>query len=165
MSRLILGILMLYGCAFAQERDCRPVGGGIVTNFVDQANTLGSATGDLAGGLGVTVTGALQSGPNGTLLLPVHHHWVTTTGETLPVENAVATLYPTSSPGLFAVSYVDGVQLGSKATGTGRYAGATGKIHAFGALVMNSSEVTKSQITLRYSGEVCLARWAEHEQQ
>lgn len=44
------------------ESKCHDVAGGITTNFVDSSDTLGSATGDLAGGLGVHVFNQ-QQGP------------------------------------------------------------------------------------------------------
>ena len=55
-----IGLLFVISssCLFAQnEHACHEVGGGITTNFVDAADTLGTATGDLAGGLGVHVLG------------------------------------------------------------------------------------------------------------
>jgi hypothetical protein len=146
--------LISASCLLAQEgANCREVGGGILTNFIDGTNTLGSATGDLAGGLGVSVLGQAP-GPNNAIVLHVHHHWVAATGETIGFDNAYATLFPTSVPGLYAASYVEGVVLNGN--GTGRYAGASGKISAFGAVTLNPTDVTKSQLTLRYSGEVCL---------
>ena len=62
--------------------NCRDVQGGIRTNFIDTTETLGTCTGDLAGGLGVSVLGQ-SAGTNGSIILHVHHHWVTQTGETL----------------------------------------------------------------------------------
>ena len=41
--------------AEAEDQECVQVGGGIVTNFLDITETLGTATGDLGGGLGVSV--------------------------------------------------------------------------------------------------------------
>jgi hypothetical protein len=137
-------------CATAQaQSNCREVSGGIVTNFVDSSDTLtlGSATGDLAGGLGVQVI-LQQAGPGGTIVITVQHHWVTVTGDTVSLDHAVVTLFPTSVPGLYAASYLDGVNLNKN--GTGRLAGATGKLYAWGA-----GDLIKGQIVLRYYGTVC----------
>jgi hypothetical protein len=136
-------------CATAQAHSsCREVSGGIVTNFVDSSSdTLGSATGDLAGGLGVHVI-LEQAGPGGTILITVQHHWVTVTGDTVSLDQAMVTLFPTSVPGFYAASYLDGVNLNKN--GTGRLAGATGKLYAWGA-----GDLIKGQIVLRYSGTVC----------
>jgi len=138
---------MLY-CASAQaESKCHEVAGGITTNFVDSSDTLGSATGDLAGGLGVHVFNQEQ-GSGGTILLTVQHHWVTATGDTVSLDQAIVTLFPTPVPGLYAGSYLNGVNLNR--SGTGRFAGATGKIYAWGAVDLN-----KLEVVLRYSGSVC----------
>jgi hypothetical protein len=131
------------------ESRCHEVAGGITTNFVDSTDTLGSATGDLAGGLGVHVLNQEQ-GSGGTILLTVHHHWVTVTGETVSLDQGIATLFPTSIPGFYAGSYLEGVNVNG--SGTGRFAGASGKIHAWGAV-----DLGKSEVALRYSGSVCYA--------
>ena len=72
---------MITPCLFAQgdEKDCQEVSGGIVTNFLNEQGTvngtsfvnetLGTATGDLKGALGVYVL-SLQPGPNGTTPQP-----------------------------------------------------------------------------------------------
>ena len=45
-----VGLSALLCCAGARaESKCHEVAGGITTNFVDSSDTLGSATGDLAG--------------------------------------------------------------------------------------------------------------------
>jgi hypothetical protein len=144
------GLLLLISgsCLFAQsDRACHDVGGGITTNFVDTADTLGTATGDLAGGLGVHVVGQ-EAGPNGSIVLTVHHHWVTVTGDTVSLDEAKATLFPTPVPGFYAAIYLDGVDVNG--AGTGKLAGASGKIYAWGAVDLN-----KEQLTLRYSGHIC----------
>lgn len=135
-------------CAAAQsETKCHPVSGGIVTNFVDSADTFGSASGDLAGGVGVHVV-SQQPGANGAVVITVQHHWVTATGDTISLDEGVATALPTSVPGLYAVSYLDGVDV--KKNGTGAFAGVTGKIYAWGAV-----DFTKNELVLRYSGQIC----------
>jgi hypothetical protein len=135
---------------FAQGgANCKMVAGGVLTNFLDLSNpteTLGTATGDLKGGLGVTVL-KFSTGPNGTLVFLNQHHWVTETGDTLYFDNAQAAAFPTGIPGLYAVSYTNGVTLTG---GTGRFAGASGKSTAWGAVDMN-----KGQLILRYEGQIC----------
>ncbi len=126
--------------------NCRQVGGAILTNFVDQTTTLGTATGDLKGGLGVTVL-SLAPGANGTLVFHVHHHWVTEAGDTITLNDTYATAYPSGIPGLSAVSYTNGVTI---AGGTGRFAGATGKLTSYGAIDLNNQH-----LILRYEGQVC----------
>jgi hypothetical protein len=146
LSGLLLLATVCCAAAQAQAR-CHEVAGGITTNFVDSSDTLGSATGDLAGGLGVHVINQ-QPGSGGTIVITVQHHWVTSTGDTLSLDQGVVTLFPTSVPGLYAGSYIDGVDVNK--SGTGRFSGASGKIYAWGAV-----DFGKGELTLRYSGKVC----------
>ena len=91
---------------------------------------------------------AQQPGTGGTLMITVHHHWVTQSGDTVSLDEATVTLFPTTVPGFYAASYLDGVTLNK--SGTGQFAGATGKIYAWGAVDLNSG-----QLVLRYSGKAC----------
>jgi hypothetical protein len=144
---LLLSLVVMAHIALAQDgANCREVGGAILTNFLDQATTLGAATGDLKGGLGVSVLGVSQ-GPNGILIFNNQHHWVTEAGDTLLLNNASATAWPTGVPGFYAVRYVDGVTISG---GTGRFAGASGKLAIFGGV-----DLTTQQVILRYAGQVC----------
>lgn len=124
------------------------VGGGVLTNLIDPTDTLGTATGDLAGGLGITIlTTPTRGGPAGDYT--VHHRWVTTTGDTLQFADADLTLYATGVTGVFLGRYNSGVQLTG---GTGKYAGATGTLDtAFGAVDFN-----QGLLTLRYAGTVTI---------
>ena len=149
MRLVTLLLLATISSAASAEPKCHQVAGGITTNFVDSSDTLGSATGDLAGGLGVHVLNQ-QAGSNGTIVITVQHHWVTTTGDTVSLDQAVVTLFPTTVPGFYAASYLDGVNFNK--SGTGDFAGASGKIYGWGAV-----DLGKGELVLRYSGEVCHA--------
>ena len=133
-----------------QGANCRDVGGAISTNFVTRSDvvpssTLGTATGDLRGGLGVTVQSISQAG--GALVFHNRHQWVTESGDTLLLKDADATAFGTPVGGLFAVAYVDGVEVNG---GTGRFNGATGTLRRFGA-----ANLVTSEIVLRYEGTIC----------
>jgi hypothetical protein len=71
MRKIWITLLALAPCLFAQggEKNCQEVGGGILTNFLSTpavgASTLGTATGDLRGGLGVVIL-SIKSGQNGS---------------------------------------------------------------------------------------------------
>jgi hypothetical protein len=149
MRNAILLCLLGVSSVLAQAgTNCHPVGGTISTNFLDPTTTLGSATGDLAGGLGVTVLSLVQN-PNGTATFHNHHHWVTVTGDTINLLDAYATAYPTGVPGLFAANYDKGVTI---AGGTGKFLHAVGKVSSWGAVNLITNE-----IVLRYEGTVCFA--------
>jgi hypothetical protein len=160
MRRIWIAFLMMASCLFAKgdESDGRQVSGGIVTNFLNESGTvngvpfanetLGTATGDLKGGLGVYVL-TLQMNSNGTATFHNHHHWVTEAGDTIILADAYATAYPSGVPGLFAAIYPDGVIITG---GTGRFAGAHGKIASWGAVDQNTG-----QIVLRYQGTINFA--------
>jgi len=141
----LLGVASLLARAAS---DCRTVGGTISTNFTSATTTFGSATGDLAGGVGVSVLNITQNS-NGTLTFRNQRSWVTTTGDTITTNPATATGFPTEIPGLYAASYINGVVVTG---GTGRFANASGKIYSWGAV-----NLTANEIVLRYEGTVCFA--------
>ena len=120
-----------------------------MTNFLDQTTTLGTATGDLRGGLGVNVL-SVTPGANGSVVFHNHHHWVTEAGDTIFFADADATAFPSGVSGLFAASYANGINITG---GTGRFAGATGKL----ATVFGAVNLGQGQIVLRYQGQVCIA--------
>jgi len=130
-----------------KSSDCDLVGGGILTNFLDSSETLGTATGDLAGGLGVVVLG-VSTGANDTTVYHVHHHWVTVSGDTILFNDAYLTAFPTGDSGKVLGDYLNGVTISG---GTGRFANATGTLAVFGAV-----DLSKGLLTLRYQGKVCL---------
>ena len=148
MKKTIFAVIFSIPCLCAQsDIQCDRVGGAILTNFLNQTTTLGVATGDLAGGLGVDVLG-VTSGPNGATVFHNHHRWVTQAGDTIAFADADATAFPTPVNGLFAASYPNGVQI---IGGTGRFANASGKLTLIGAV-----DLGQGQIVFRYSGQVCV---------
>jgi hypothetical protein len=86
-------IMALCPFAWGGEKNCQEVGGAILTNSLPTAEqgtkgtTLGTATGDLRGGLGVDVL-SITPGSSGTTVYHVQHHWVTETGDTIFLQNA-----------------------------------------------------------------------------
>jgi len=130
------------------DRHCVSVGGSIITNFgaVDQSTTLGPVTGDLAGAVAATLTQPPASGPQGTVVFHIQHHWVTTAGDNIYFDPAVATTQPLSQT-LFAVItypvHING--------GTGKFAGATGDLTNIGEADLIAGTA------FRYSGQVCFA--------
>lgn len=133
----------------ARGSHCRLVSGTIMTNFggFDQNTTLGTASGDLSGAVTGTILGT-GTGPNGTVLFHVQHHWVTETGDTLFFDPATATVVPVPpSQTLFAIITYP-VHLNG---GTGKFAGATGDLTSIGEVDLSAGTV------FRYSGQVCFA--------
>ena len=144
---LLLALFTASG--FAKTPTCSNLGGAILTNVggFGQINgsptTMGVATGDLKGAIGVQIVG---SSPDFTSIT-VQHHWVTDNGETLNFGQG--TLHGTFvAPGLLAVTEYK-AQLNG---GTGRFANATGETSFIGELDLNTGHVV-----LRYSGTVCFA--------
>ena len=158
MRKIWIAFLMMAPCLFAQgdENDGRLVSGGVVTNFLNESgtvngasfvnDTLGTATGDLRGGLGVYV---LSLTPGNPTIFINHHHWVTEAGDTIFLADADATAYPSGVSGLFSAIYPNGVNITG---GTGRFAGAHGNIASWGAVDQNTG-----QIVLRYQGTIFFA--------
>jgi hypothetical protein len=128
---------------------CVPVGGAFLTNlggFGDNT-TLGVATGDLKGALGVQIVGQ-GSGPNGAVIVSVEHHWVTESGDAVFVDKADATGVFVA-PGLLAFTnyptHISG--------GTGKFKGATGDMTSIGEVDFNSGQAIG-----RYSGQICYGK-------
>src|SRR5215469_15686513 len=94
--------IILVTAAAGQDKHCTPVGGMLMTNLgaVDQATTMGTATGDLKGAVGATVLSTEVVGNN--LVFHVQHHRVTESGDTLTFDPAIATTTPVAT-NLFAI--------------------------------------------------------------
>ena len=141
--------------ALADNPHCRQVGGGVLTNFLDPSQCLpttgssvnlctdGTATGDLRDAIGVHV--ARISGN----VFTNHHHWVTESGDTIFLNAADLTIYPTLDNNRVLADYLNGIEVMG---GTGAFERATGTIFFFGA-----GDLSLGQITLRYAGTVCFA--------
>jgi hypothetical protein len=128
----------------AAQPHCTPVGGSLMTNFVDQDTTLGTVTGDLAGAVSATLLGVTQE-PAGAFVFSVLHQWVTTTGDTIMVDPAQATASPVRE-GLFGVvSYPVTIS-----GGTGRFQGARGTLQSIGEVDLNTQRTV-----FRYQGTIC----------
>ena len=152
-----VGLCLAAVPGLADARNCRHVGGGILTNFLQPASCAGSfdnlcsdgtATGDLQGAIGVSVLGISGN------VYHVRHHWVTAAGDTIFLKDAYLTTYPTSDANRVLSDYPNGVQIDTdNGGGTGAFAGAKGEFNSvFGAI-----DLKKGQLTLRYEGTVCFA--------
>jgi hypothetical protein len=166
MRKIWIALLVMTPWLFAygDEKNCQEVSGGIVTNVLNESGsvtlpgetkgfvstTLGTVTGDLRGAIGVyffTITGV--GGPK--VVATVHHHWVTEAGDTIFLQDATATSYQVGTlAGVYAVG--DDSYTVSIIGGTGRFAGATGKISTSGVL-----DVGQGKVVLRYQGQICFA--------
>ena len=124
---------------------CRPVGGTVMTNFVDSNTTLGSATGDLEGAVSATLLGVAPAA-DGTTVFSVQHHWTTDTGDSIFFAVAQASALPVAQ-GLFAIVSYPVTITG----GTGKFAGAVGTVENIGEVDLNTLRTV-----FRYQGEVCL---------
>ena len=140
---LLLGVFNTSGFA----KNCTTVGGAILTNLggfglIDGSpTTLGVATGDLKGALGVQILSASKD----FTTINVQHHWVTENGDTLVIDPATAHGVFVA-PGLLAVTDYKTHLSG----GSGRFAHATGDMSAIGEVDFNTGNAI-----LRYSGTIC----------
>ena len=147
-TKPVLAAILFLCLGLSAFGQCVHVGGGIITNVgvISADRTLGTATGDLSGAIGVQII-SQSPGPGGTTVLTVHHFWVTESGDTIFVDPAQLTA-KLVAPNLFAVvAYPLSIS-----GGTGKFKGATGKLKAIGEVDFNDG-----QVGLRYSGRVCFA--------
>jgi hypothetical protein len=163
-------LLVMTPCLFAlgNENNCKEVSGGVVTNFLTESGTvnfpnesnkqfvfttLGTATGDLAGGIGVYI---FSFTPGNPAVANVHHHWVTEAGDTIFAQDATATAYQVGPfSGVYAVA--DDSYIVKIIGGTGRFAGATGILRIIGVLDTSQPDPSKWRVVLRYQGTICFA--------
>jgi hypothetical protein len=151
---LVLSVLATKG--LAANPHCSDVGGAILTNVggfgqIDGSpTTMGVATGDLKGAIGVQIVGG---SPDFTSI-SVQHHWVTDNGETLNVDPATLKgAYVDQTLGLLGVKEYKAHLSG----GTGRFANASGDLSFIGEI-----DFSTGHVVLRYSGSVCLTA-VEHQ--
>ena len=91
--------------AFAQSEHaaphCAPVEGAGMTNLavINQATTLGTQTGDLAGAVSAVIL-SVTPGANGTTVFKVQHHFVTETGNTITAAPAIGEIFLPNFPDL-----------------------------------------------------------------
>jgi hypothetical protein len=129
----------------AKNPHCVPVGGTVMTNFISETATLGTATGDLRGAVSATLLGQAVEGD--AIVFTVQHHWVTETGATILMAPAPAKTRPLP-PQLYAILSYPVTITG----GTGRFDGASGHLDFVGEL-----DASTGRTGFRYQGEVCFA--------
>lgn len=144
---LTLLLALFATTALAAEPPCERIGGMILTNIggfgtIDgQTTTLGVATGDLKGALGVQIVSA---SPDFTTI-KVQHHWVTEDGETLNFDEATVHGAWVSPTLLAVVAYKPHLS-----GGTGRFAKASAVTSVIGEL-----DFSTGHAVLRYTGTLC----------
>ena len=176
-SLIALLVIMPWLSARGDGNNCKEVSGGVVTNFLTESGmvkfgtgtgtgnsqsfvftTLGTATGDLAGGIGVYIFSFTPTGT--TAVAQVHHHWVTEAGDTIFAEDATAYAYQVGPySGIYAVG--GGSYTVNIIGGTGRFAGAKGELSLIGVLDTSEPDPSQWRVVLRYQGTICFAH-SEH---
>lgn len=126
---------------------CEPVSGSISTNFIDPATTLGTATGDMQGGVSAVVL-AVAPGANGRLTFTVVHRFITTSGDLIVSRPSAGIAVPSAEDGVTSLTFAN-MELEGK---SGRFEGATGTLKLFGGANLQSGEVV-----VRYRGQICFA--------
>jgi len=141
-----IALLLALFSANGFAKTCSAVGGAILTNLggfgvIDGApTTLGVATGDLKGALGIQIVSAASDFTS----ITVQHHWVTDAGETLNFDQATLHGAYVSQTLLGVTEYK--IQLRG---GTGRFSNATGDLSSIGEV-----DFSTGHTILRYSGMV-----------
>jgi hypothetical protein len=153
---LALILIVAAGTAHAEAdgAQCSQVGGLIMTNFavIDANTTLGSATGDLRGGVSATILSI--TGPQNALTFLVQHHWVTDSGDTIFFGEVKAFALQVLDSPVYGVTFEPLRITG----GTGRFEGARGVLHTFG-----SADLGSGRTAFRYTGTVCLSKQANQD--
>ena len=142
IANIAIGLL-LTGIATAGE--CERVGGMLMTNIgaIEGLTNLGPVTGDLQGSVAATIKGQDSAGN-----FLVQHYWVTSSGETIQLKQAVLKPVATSDPNVVAVLW--GNYSSDILGGTGKFAHASGRIDYFGI-----ADFKENTLVLRYKGRVC----------
>ena len=146
---ILTSAMMLTMSALAQNpKHCKPAGGMLLTNLgaVDQATTMGYATGDLKGAVGATIKTLNFVGDK--VVLTVQHHWVTEFGDTLAFDPAQVTAQHVGDSNSLRYGITDYTV--SLTGGTGKFDGATGKFDVLGEVDLGSG-----QLVMRYNGYIC----------
>ena len=141
----VAGTLLLGAAGRAQN--CVPVSGTISTNFIDQTTTVGTATGDLAGGVSAVVQ-SVTPGPNGKITFSVVHRFVNAAGDHIISEPSEAVAIPSAESGVLSLTFA-GMELVGK---TGSFEGATGSLKLFGG-----ANLDRGEVVVRYRGQICYA--------
>src|SRR5207247_10537354 len=133
-TRVLVALVFAPGsAAFAQSEHaaphCAPVEGAGMTNLavINQATTLGTQTGDLAGAVSVDIL-SVTPGANGATVFKVQHHFVTEAGYSITAAPANATVAPVA-PALLAVDSYP-VRITGR---TGPFPRASGQLDMLGA--------------------------------
>jgi hypothetical protein len=141
--------LLISSPAWAGDHECQIVGGVLMTNIgvindaTPDGTNLGAVFGDLAGSVAATIKGQDNKGN-----FLVQHYWVTSSGETIVLKEAVLTPVATNDPNVVAVLW--GNYSSDILGGTGKFKNATGRIDYFG--IADFKELT---LVLRYKAKVC----------
>jgi hypothetical protein len=114
-------------------------------NAIDDTINLGPVSGDLKG----SVAAKILPGRNLDGSINVQHYWITDSGDTILFKPAPLRGTDTGDPNVVAVLW--GRYVSDISGGTGKYAGATGKLEYFGM-----ADFKALTLVLRYRGEVCL---------
>ena len=141
-------VIALLASAQARAGECEIVGGMLMTNIgaIAGVTNLGPVTGDLQGSIAATIKGQDNKGN-----FLVQHYWVTSSGETIVLGEAVLTPVATNDPNVIAVLW--GNYSSDIVGGTGKFKNATGRIDYFG--IADFKELT---LVLRYRGRVCYSK-------
>lgn len=145
---VVAGILASAANAAAQPApNCQAVSGTISTNFVDQTTTVGTATGDMAGGVSAVVQ-AVVPNANGGITFTVVHRFVNSAGDHIISKPAEAIAIPSAEPGVLSLTFANMELVGM----TGRFEGATGSLKLFGG-----ANLVRGEVVVRYRGQICYA--------
>jgi hypothetical protein len=137
--------------------NCSPVGGVIMTNFLTNTTTLGSATGDLKGAVNAVVISATGPQSNGMQTFVVRHTFVTESGDVIETKPSTALVLPIQPNTRVAVAgiYYERMDIDK---GTGKFLGATGSMRVIG-----SANFATGETVFRYTGQVCTTAPAKVE--